>query len=69
MLGPRATVVHATHVDAGDLDLLGGSGVFACLCPTTERDLGDGLAPAQALAAAGCALTLGSDSHAVIDML
>jgi cytosine/adenosine deaminase-related metal-dependent hydrolase len=39
------------------------------LCPTTERDLGDGLAPAQALAAAGCVLTLGSDSHAVIDLL
>ena len=69
VLGPRSTVVHATHVDAGDLDLLGGSAVFACLCPTTERDLGDGLAPAQALAAAGCTLTLGSDSHAVIDML
>ena len=69
VLGPRTTVVHATHVDAADLDLLGGSGVFACLCPTTERDLGDGLAPAQALAAAGCTLTLGSDSHAVIDML
>jgi len=48
---------------------LGGSGVFACLCPTTERDLGDGLAPARPLAAAGCALTLGSDSHAVIDIL
>ena len=69
VLGPRGTVVHAIHVDAGDLDLLGGCGVFACLCPTTERDLGDGLAPAQALAAAGCTLTLGSDSHAVIDML
>jgi formiminoglutamate deiminase len=69
VLGPRTTVVHATHLDAGDLELLGGSGVFACLCPTTERDLGDGLAPAQALAAAGCTLTLGSDSHAVIDML
>ena len=69
VLGPRTTVVHATHVDAGDLDLLGGSSVFACLCPTTERDLGDGLAPALALAGAGCTLTLGSDSHAVIDML
>ena len=69
VIGPRTTVVHAIHVDAGDLDLLGGCGVFACLCPTTERDLGDGLAPAQALAAAGCTLTLGSDSHAVIDML
>jgi len=69
VLAPRTTVVHATHVDAGDLELLGGSEVFACICPTTERDLGDGLAPSQALAAAGCTLTLGSDSHAVIDML
>jgi formiminoglutamate deiminase len=69
VLGPRTTVVHATHVDDGDLELLGGCQTFACLCPTTERDLGDGLAPAQALARAGCPLTLGSDSHAVVDML
>ena len=61
--------MHATHSSPADLDLLGGSQVYACLCPTTERDLGDGLAPAHALAAAGCTLTLGSDSHAVIDML
>ena len=69
VLGPRTTVVHATHVGAADLEVLGGSQVFACLCPTTERDLGDGLAPARPLAAAGCTLTLGSDSHAVIDIL
>jgi formiminoglutamate deiminase len=69
VLGPRTSVVHATHVGAADLELLGGSQVFACLCPTTERDLGDGLAPARPLAAAGCRLTLGSDSHAVIDIL
>jgi cytosine/adenosine deaminase-related metal-dependent hydrolase len=69
VLGPRTTVVHATHVDSADLKLLGGCQSFACICPTTERDLGDGLAPAGALAAAGCPLTLGSDSHAVVDML
>ncbi len=69
VLAPRTTVVHATHVSAADTELLGGSQVFACLCPTTERDLGDGLAPARALAAAGCTLTLGSDSHAVVDIL
>ena len=68
VLGPRTTMVHATHVDPADLELLGGSHTFACICPTTERDLGDGLAPSQALTAAGCTLTLGSDSHAVIDM-
>jgi formiminoglutamate deiminase len=69
VLGPRTSVVHATHVSSADLELLGHSQVFACLCPTTERDLGDGLAPARPLASAGCALTLGSDSHAVIDIL
>jgi formiminoglutamate deiminase len=69
VLGPRTSVVHATHVNSADLHLLGGARAFACLCPTTERDLGDGLAPARPLAAAGCTLTLGSDSHAVIDML
>ena len=69
VLGPRTTVVHATHVSAGDLALLGGAQVYACLCPTTERDLGDGLAPACSLRTAGCTLTLGSDSHAVVDML
>ena len=53
--------MRATHLE-GDLDLLGGCQAYACLCPTTERDLGDGLAPARALAAAGCPLTLGSDS-------
>jgi cytosine/adenosine deaminase-related metal-dependent hydrolase len=62
-------VVHATHVTAGDMALLGDCQAHACICPTTERDLGDGLAPSLDLATAGCKLTLGSDSHAVIDML
>jgi formiminoglutamate deiminase len=69
VLGPRTSVVHATHLSAADVGLLGGAQAYACLCPTTERDLGDGLAPSSALASAGCRLTLGSDSHAVIDML
>jgi formiminoglutamate deiminase len=69
VLGPRTTVVHATHVSAADTELLGGAQVFACICPTTERDLGDGLAPSRRLDVAGCTLTLGSDSHAVVDIL
>src|SRR5580698_9962130 len=68
-LGPRSTVVHATHLTGRDVELLGGSHTFACLCPTTEADLADGIGPAAALASAGCRLTLGSDSHAVIDLL
>ena len=59
------TAVHATHVSHGDISLLGTS--YACFCPTTERDLGDGIGPARALSQAGCQLTLGSDSHAIID--
>ena len=68
-LGPRATVVHATHLTGDDIGLLGGSRTVACLCPTTEADLADGVGPARALAAAGCPLSLGSDSHAIIDLL
>src|SRR5260221_8798191 len=67
-LGPRATVVHATHLVGRDVELLGGSRTFACFCPTTEADLADGIGPARELAAAGCPLTLGSDSQAVIDI-
>jgi len=68
VLGERTTVVHATHVTAGDVELLGAAGTTACLCPTTERDLADGIGPARPLAQAGCPLALGSDSHAVIDL-
>jgi formiminoglutamate deiminase len=68
-LGARSTAVHATHLTATDIDLLGGGGVHACFCPTTEADLADGIGPARDLADAGSPLTLGSDSHAVIDVL
>ncbi|MGH3445039.1 MAG: amidohydrolase family protein, partial [Nocardioidaceae bacterium] len=50
-----------------DIALLGGSGTHACFCPTTERDLGDGIGPSRELHAAGSPLTFGSDSHAVVD--
>jgi formiminoglutamate deiminase len=67
-LGPRATMVHATHLAGRDVGLLGGSRAFACFCPTTEADLADGIGPARALASAGCRLSLGSDSQAVVDI-
>jgi formiminoglutamate deiminase len=66
-LGPRTTAVHATHLTAQDIDLLGGSHSYACFCPTTEADLADGIGPARALLSAGSPLTLGSDSQAIID--
>lgn len=67
-LGPRTSAVHATHLTPVDVGLLGTSGTYSCFCPTTERDLADGIGPSVALRAAGSPLTLGSDSHAVIDL-
>lgn len=67
-LGPRTTAVHATHLTKGDLTDLKTSGTGVCFCPTTERDLGDGIGPAPALLAGGGLFSLGSDSHAVIDL-
>ncbi|RZU52298.1 formiminoglutamate deiminase [Krasilnikovia cinnamomea] len=66
LLGAGTTAVHATHLTDGDIAALSGSGV--CFCPTTERDLADGIGPARRLADAGAALSLGSDSQAVIDL-
>jgi formiminoglutamate deiminase len=67
-LSGRTSAVHATHLTPVDVGLLGSSGAYSCLCPTTERDLADGIGPSVALRDAGSALTLGSDSHAVIDL-
>lgn len=67
LLGPTTSAVHATHLTADDIRLLGESRTHASFCPTTERDLGDGIGPSRALLAAGAPLTLGSDSHAVVD--
>jgi len=67
VLAPRLSVVHATHLTAGDIALLGDAGVTAVFCPTTEADLGDGIGPARELADAGAVLALGSDQNAVID--
>ncbi|MFF7265362.1 formimidoylglutamate deiminase [Streptomyces sp. NPDC008159] len=68
VLGPRTTGVHNTHLTDTDIALIGGSGTGTCMCPTTERDLADGIGPAVALQRAGSPLSLGSDSHAVIDL-
>ncbi|MDN4160823.1 formimidoylglutamate deiminase [Nocardioides abyssi] len=68
LLGPGTTVVHATHLTDEDVALLGDSGTTACFCPTTERDLGDGIGPGRRLLEAGARLSLGSDSHAVVDL-
>ena len=68
ILGADLTAVHSIHVD-GDTERLGRSGVTICACPTTERELGDHVGPLRALSDAGCPLSVGSDSNAVIDIL
>lgn len=68
-LGPGTTAVHAIHLTPGDVGALGGSGATVCACPTTERDLGDGVVPADELLRAGASLALGSDSYVQLDLL
>jgi formiminoglutamate deiminase len=65
-VSPSFTAVHATHLSDNDVTLLGFARV--CLCPTTERDLADGIGPARTLREAGAKLCVGSDSQAVIDL-
>ncbi|SHR30959.1 formimidoylglutamate deiminase [Mycobacteroides abscessus] len=67
-LGPRTTAVHATHLTDSDINDLHTTVTGICFCPTTERDLGDGIGPATALMRAAGLFSLGSDSHAVIDL-
>jgi formimidoylglutamate deiminase len=68
-LGPRTTVVHATHADETELDLLAAHGAGVCLCPTTEANLGDGFPPLTGLLERGVPLCIGSDSNVRIDPL
>jgi formimidoylglutamate deiminase len=68
-LGPRTTVIHATHADAGELDLVAEHGARICVCPTTEANLGDGFLPIEALCERGIGVCIGSDSNVRIDPL
>ncbi|WP_437799109.1 formimidoylglutamate deiminase [Sorangium sp. So ce693] len=67
VLSERFVAVHATHLAPHEPALLGAARAFACLCPTTERDLGDGLPDVGALRAAGARLCVGIDSHVITD--
>ncbi len=67
LLGPLFTAVHATHLTDDDVASIGSSASNVCFCPTTERDLADGVGPGSALLEAGARLCLGSDQNAVVD--
>ena len=69
VLSDRFCAVHATHLTGDEARLLGAARAFACICATTERDLGDGLPDITALRAAGARLCVGIDSHVVTDPL
>jgi formimidoylglutamate deiminase len=66
-LTDTTTVVHATHADGAELDLLASTGATICVCPTTEADLGDGFLPAERVRTRGIPLCIGSDSNVRID--
>jgi len=66
-LGPNTTIVHATHADEHELDLISAHGATVCACPTTEGNLGDGFLPAVEIRDRGIRLSVGSDSHVRVD--
>ncbi len=68
-LGERTTVVHATHANGDELDLLASAGARICVCPTTEANLGDGFLPVERVRSRGIALCIGSDSNVRVDPL
>ncbi len=68
-LTPRTTIVHATHADDAELDLLVQSGSRICVCPTTEANLGDGYFPVERVLDRGIPICIGSDSNVRIDPL
>ena len=63
----RTTIVHATHANGAELDLLSAHGSTICACPTTEADLGDGFLPAERVRTRGIPICIGSDSNVRID--
>ena len=69
LLSPRFTAVHAIHVTPKAIASVAKSGAVICACPTTERNLGDGVVPANEYQKHGVSICLGTDSHAQIDLL
>jgi formimidoylglutamate deiminase len=68
-LGERTTIVHATHADGAELDLVARAGARICACPTTEANLGDGFLPVERVCTRSVGLCIGSDSNVRIDPL
>jgi formimidoylglutamate deiminase len=69
LLSERFTAVHAIHVTPKSIPAFANTGAGVCACPTTERNLGDGVVPADEYLKHGVPISLGTDSHAQIDLL
>jgi formimidoylglutamate deiminase len=69
LLSEHFTAVHAIHVTPKGIAGFARTGAMVCACPSTERNLGDGVVPADEYQRNGAAICLGSDSHAQIDLL
>jgi formimidoylglutamate deiminase len=68
-LTERTTVIHATHANGDELDLLARAGARVCACPTTEANLGDGFLPVERVCTRAIGICIGSDSNVRIDPL
>ena len=69
LLSERSTLVHAIHVNAEEMEAIAAAGATVCSCPTTERNLGDGIIDADVAIGKGIGFSFGSDSQATIDLL
>ncbi len=69
LLSAKTTLVHAIHITDWEMDALAETDTVICSCPTTERNLGDGIIDAAKAAAGGIRFAFGSDSQAQIDPL
>jgi formimidoylglutamate deiminase len=69
ILSPKTTLVHAIHLTDAEFAAVAQAGSTICSCPTTERNLGDGIFPADTVARLGIPVAFGTDSQAQIDIL
>jgi len=68
-LGPRWSLVHATHATEAERARLRRAGARVVLCPITEAHLGDGIFPAREHFLAGGAAAAGSDANVRISAI
>jgi formimidoylglutamate deiminase len=69
LLSERFTGVHVIHVTPKAVRMLADARAIVCACPTTERNLGDGIVPVDNFFNQGVRVSLGTDSHVEIDLL